>query len=61
MVTMAVKDTIKSALTPTVRRWVYGVSLVSFPVLVHYELVEPEAAPLWAAFVLALLNVKDEG
>lgn len=57
---MAVKDTIRGALTPTVRRWVYGLSLASFPVLVHYGLVEPEAAPLWAAFALALLNVSDE-
>jgi hypothetical protein len=61
MVTMAVKDTIKSALNPVVRRWAYGVCLVSFPVLVHYGLVEPEAAPLWAGFALALLNVEDEG
>lgn len=57
---MAVKDAIKGALTPTVRRWVYGTCLASFPVLVHYGLVEPEAAPLWAAFALALFNVKDE-
>lgn len=57
---MAVKDTIKSALNPVVRRWTYGVCLASFPVLVHYNVVEPEAAPLWAAFALALLNVQDE-
>lgn len=47
-------------LTPVVRRWTYGVCLASFPVLVHYGLVEPEAAPLWGAFALALLNVQDE-
>lgn len=47
-------------LTPTVRRWVYGLCLAAFPVLVHYDLVEPEAAPLWLAFALALLNVSDE-
>lgn len=57
---MAVKDTIKDALSPAVRRWVYGLSLVSLPILVFYGLVEPEASPLWAAFALALFNVKDE-
>lgn len=57
---MAVKESIKGALTPAVRRWVYGLSLVSLPILVFYGLVEPEASPLWAAFALALFNVKDE-
>lgn len=57
---MAVKESVKSALTPAVRRWVYGLSLVSLPILVFYGLVEPEASPLWAAFALALFNVKDE-
>ena len=47
-------------LTPVVRRWVYGTALASLPVLVFYGLVEPEASPLWAAFALALFNVKDE-
>lgn len=57
---MAVKDTIKDLLSPTTRRWTYGACLASFPILVHYGLVEPEAAPLWAGFALAFLNVKDE-
>jgi len=57
---MAVKESVKSVLTPAVRRWVYGLSLVSLPILVFYGLVEPEASPLWAAFALALFNVKDE-
>lgn len=47
-------------LTPVVRKWVYGICLASLPVLVFYGLVEPEAAPLWLAFALALLNVQDE-
>jgi len=47
-------------LAPTVRRWVYRLALAALPVLIHYGLVEPAAAPLWLAFVLALANVKDE-
>lgn len=47
-------------LTPTVRRWVYGVCLASLPLLVHFDVVEPEASPLFLAFALALLNVQDE-
>ena len=47
-------------LTPTVRKWVYGLCLAALPVLVYYGLVEPEAAPLWLAFALAFLNVQDE-
>lgn len=47
-------------LTPTVRRWVYGIALALLPVLVYHGLVEPEASPLWLAFVLALLNVTDD-
>jgi hypothetical protein len=50
----------RTHLTPTVRRWIYGLALAALPVLVYYGLVEPEAAPLWLAFVLALLNVSDE-
>lgn len=57
---MAVKDSIKGALSPTARRWTYGLCLASLPLLIHFGLVEPEAAPLWAAFALALLNVQDE-
>ena len=48
-------------LTPVVRRWVYGLALAALPVLVYYGLVAVEAAPLWLAFVLALLNVPTEG
>jgi hypothetical protein len=47
-------------LTPTVRRYIYGAALALLPVLVFYGLVDVKAAPLWAAFVLALANVKDE-
>jgi hypothetical protein len=46
-------------LTPAVRRWIYGLALAARPLLLHFGLVEPEAAPLWLAFVVALLNVQD--
>ena len=44
-------------LTPTIRRWIYSLALAALPVLIFYGLVAPEAAPLWLAFVLALVNV----
>lgn len=47
-------------LTPAVRRWIYRVALAALPVLIYFGLVELEAAPLWLAFVVALLNVNDE-
>ncbi len=57
---MAVPEAVKNVLTPVVRRWVYGICIASLPLLISFELVEPEAAPLWLAFVVAILNVKDE-
>lgn len=47
-------------LSPVVRRRIYGVCIASLPLLIHFDIVEPEAAPLWLAFVIAILNVKDE-
>jgi len=46
-------------LTPTRRRYLYGLCLAALPVLIYFGLVEPEAAPLWLAFLVALLNVSD--
>jgi len=46
-------------LTPTRRRWLYGLCLAALPLLVYFGLVEAAAAPLWLAFVVALLNVND--
>lgn len=51
---------LKRLLTPGARRWLYGVCLAALPLLVWHGWVEPEAAPLWAAFVVALLNVKPD-
>lgn len=42
-------------LTPTVRRYIYGVALVVVPLLIYYGLVSEEAAPLWVALVSAIL------
>lgn len=44
-------------LTPAVRRWIYGVAVAAFAVLVFYGAIAPEASPLILALVLALLNV----
>lgn len=48
---------IKALLTPRVRRWVYGVAIAAFAVLVYYGVIDPEASPLLLALVLAILNV----
>ena len=38
----------------TVRAWLYGLCIATLPLLLHYGLVDPKAAPLWAGFALAL-------
>lgn len=55
------------ALTPSVRRWLYGVALAVVPILVAYGIVDGDRAPLWVALVsavivpgVALANVQDE-
>jgi hypothetical protein len=47
--------------TPAVRRYIYGVCIAAVPVLVYFDLLPPEAAPVLLPLVLALLNVNDEG
>ena len=47
-------------LTPVVRRWIYGAAIAALPLLIYFNLVAPEAAPLWLAFVVAILNVNDQ-
>lgn len=44
-------------LTPAVRRWIYGVAIAAFALAVFYGWIAPEASPLLAALVLAILNV----
>lgn len=47
-------------LTPAVRRWIYSLALGALPLLMHFDLVEPAATPLWLAFIVALLNINDD-
>lgn len=41
----------------TIRKWVYGVAIAAVPVLIHYEVMDPAAAPLILPLALALLNL----
>lgn len=43
-------------LTPTVRRWVYGIVTALVPLLVVYGLVEESTAPLWLALASSVLG-----
>lgn len=47
-------------LTPTVRRWLYVVSIAALPLLAYYGVIEPEALALWAPLLVAVLNVSDD-
>lgn len=43
-------------LTPTVRRWAYGVILAAVALLVAYGRIEAQVAPLWVALAAAVLG-----
>ncbi len=43
-------------LTPTVRRWAYGIITALVPLLVVYGLVEEATAPLWLALASSVLG-----
>nr|DAV34552.1 MAG TPA: Mycobacterial 2 TMS Phage Holin (M2 Hol) Family [Caudoviricetes sp.] len=45
-----------SWLTPTVRRWAYGVILAAVALLVAYGRIEAQVAPLWVALAAAVLG-----
>lgn len=47
-------------LTPAVRRWVYGIALAAAALLTLYGVLPAEAAPVWLALVVAILNVPSE-
>ena len=47
-------------LTPTVRRWLYGVAIAFVPLAAWLGWVQPEAVPLILPLVMAVLNVQDE-
>lgn len=44
-----------SALTPAVRRWIYGVATAALPLLVAYGILDAKDAPLWVAVAGSLL------
>lgn len=41
--------------TPAVRRWIYLAALAGLPLLVFYGIISKESAPLWVAFIGAIL------
>lgn len=42
------------------RAYIYGLALAAGPVLAYCNLIEPEALPVFAPFLLALLNLSDD-
>ena len=42
-------------LTPTRRRWFYGIALAVVPILIAYGIIDAAEAPLWIALVAAVL------
>ena len=42
-------------LTPSVRRWVYGIALAVVPLLVLYGILDERSAPLWVALISAVV------
>jgi hypothetical protein len=47
-------------LTPSVRRWLYGIAVAAAALLTAYGIIPVEVAPLWLALVMAALNVQDQ-
>lgn len=43
-------------LTPSVRRWLYGVLVALIPLLIAYGVVEETTAPLWVALASSVLG-----
>lgn len=46
-------------LNRTVRGYIYAVCIAAVPVLVYFDLIPAEAAPVVLPLVLALLNLRD--
>lgn len=44
-------------LTKKRRQWIYAVALMVVPILVAYDALEPDKAPLWLALAAAVLGV----
>ena len=47
-------------LTPTVRRYLYGVAIAFVPLAVFLGWLKPEAAPLVVPLIVAIFNVQDD-
>ena len=50
----------KKLLSPTVRKYIYGVCIAALPVAVYLQLLPLEALPVILPFILAILNVNPE-
>lgn len=54
-------NTIKKLLTPTTRRYLYGVAIAFVPLAVWLGWLAPEASPIVVPLIVAIFNVpKDE-
>lgn len=42
-----------------VRGWIYGVAIAAVPVLVYFDALPAEAAPVILPLILAVLNLND--
>jgi hypothetical protein len=42
------------------RKWLYGVCIAAVPVLIYFDLLPAEAAPVILPLVLAILNVNED-
>lgn len=46
-------------LSPTVRKYIYGLCIAAIPVLIYFGLLPAESAPVLLPLVLAVLNVQE--
>jgi hypothetical protein len=42
----------------TTRRWIYGICIAAVPVLVYFQLIPAESAPVILPLILAIMNVQ---
>lgn len=52
--------TLRKIFSRPVRKYLYLVSIAAFPVLVYYDVIEPEALPLMLPLIAAVLNLTPE-
>lgn len=51
---------LKRMLSRDVRKYIYGVAIAAFPVLIYFGLMEPEVSPMMLVLLLALLNLEEK-